>query len=159
MTIGEPARRRAAALPMAGPVVSGALFVCAFVTAAQVSAQLRAPSVGCQVADTNVALDLFLPLARDGSGNAARGMRGTLEIHHQKLPRERRTWTLDDRLPAQFWNVAGELRIRLLLGQGEQLVDVVIEARQSPAGPHTGTFRLETGEGVKVVGRVACTVG
>lgn len=123
------------------------------------SAQQRQPSVGCQVTDTNVALDFLLPLSRDGSGNAARGMRGLLEIHHQKLPRDRRAWPLDDRLPAQFWNWGGELKVRLLLGQGEQLLDFVIETRRVPAGPYAGSFRLESAEGVKVTGRIECTVG
>jgi hypothetical protein len=122
-------------------------------------AHSRQPSIGCQIADTNVVLDLHLPLAADGSGNAARGMRGSLEIHHPKVRRDRRSWPLEDRLPAQFWNWGGDLRIRLLLAAGEQLVDFVIETRQQPAGPHAGMFRLETAEGVKVTGRVTCTVG
>jgi hypothetical protein len=123
------------------------------------AAQQRTPSIDCEVTDSNVALDFYMPLSKDNSGNAARGMRGKLDIHHQKLPKDRRSWSLDDKLPAQFWNWGNELKIRLLLATGEQLIDFVIDAKRLQPGPHTGTFRLETGEGVKVIGRVECTVG
>jgi hypothetical protein len=152
-------KRQLHAVGMHGIRALAAMVLLAGVPVSPAAAQLRTPSVGCQIADTNIALDLHLPLSRDGSGNAARGMRGSLEIHHQKLPRERRSWPLDDKLPAQFWNWGGELKIRLLLAGGEQLLDLVIETRQLHGGPHTGTFRLEAAEGVKISGRIECTVG
>ena len=123
-------------------------------------AQPAGPAAICRVADGNITLDLILPLARDYSGNAARGMRGELQINHQKMSKDRRRWALDDRLPAQFWNVGNNLNIRLLLGTGEQLIDLVIETqRRQSQLEHTGTFRLETAEGVKVQGRIDCTAG
>ena len=123
-------------------------------------AQPAGPAAICRVADSNITLDLILPLARDNSGNAARGMRGELQINHQQMSRDRRRWLLDDKLPAQFWNMGNDLRIRLLLGTGDQLVDLVIEAqRRQSQSEHTGVFRLETAEGVKVQGRIECTAG
>ena len=141
------------------PFLRALTFAIAVLTNAPAPAQQRIPSVGCQVSDSNVTLDLYMPLSKDGSGNAARGMRGMLEIHHQKLPKDRRSWPLDEKLPAQFWNWGNDLKIRLLLGTGEQLIDFIIETKRVQAGPHTGNFRLETGEGVKVVGRIECSVG
>ena len=122
-------------------------------------AQPRQPSAACRIADSNIVLDLFLPLSRDGSGNAARGMRGTLEVHHQKVAKDRRQWSLEEKLPAQFWNVGKDFRVRLLLGTGEQLLDLVIETQaRGDMGGHAGTFRLEAAEGVKVQGRAECNV-
>ena len=115
------------------------------------------PSVACRVADTNITFDLYLPLAKDGSGNVARGMRGELQIQHQKMPLNRRRFALDDKLPAQFWNVGNDLKIRLLLGTGDELVDLVIEVqRNAPGIDNNGVFRLVTAEGVKVQGRIGC---
>ncbi len=120
-------------------------------------AQPYQPSVSCRATDNNIVLELYLPLSKDGSGNAARGMRGELQINHQKMPPDRRRFTLDDKLPAQFWNVGNDLKIRLMLGFGEQLVDLVIEQqRHAQAADNTGTFRLQTAEGVKVQGRLSC---
>ena len=122
-------------------------------------AQPYQPAVLCRVADNNIVLDLYLPLSKDGSGNAARGMRGELQINHQKMPPNRRRYALDDKLPAQFWNVGNEFRVRLMPGLGEELVDLAIETQRNPqSGEHTGIFRLQTAEGVKVQGRLACTV-
>lgn len=122
-------------------------------------AQTYQPSAACRVADSNIVLDLYLPLSKDGSGNAARGMRGELQINHQKMPGDRRRFPLDDKLPAQFWNVGNEFRVRLLLGLGETLVDLAIETQRNPqSGEHTGIFRLQTAEGVKVQGRLTCQV-
>ncbi len=123
-------------------------------------AQFRDEIISCRVAETNITLDLAIPLSRDGSGNAARGMRGSLDIHHQKMARERRRWQLDDKLPAQFWNVGNDMKIRLMLGTGEQLIDLIIDTQLRPGyGSHSGQFRLETAEGVKVQGRLECMVG
>ena len=125
-----------------------------------VVAQPYQPSLTCRINDNNVELDLFMPLARDGSGNAARGMRGDLKIHNQKMGRDRREWPLDKVLPAQFWNHGTDLKIRLRFAGGEQLVDLVVETNnRSGSTSYIGNFRLETGEGVKVQGRAECTVG
>ncbi len=123
-------------------------------------AQVRGPAIACRISDSNISLDLYLPLSKDGTGNAARGMKGSLDIHHQKVPRDRRQWPLDDKLPAQFWNIGPEMKVRLLLGPADQFVDLVIETRLAQgANIHTGQFRLETSEGVRVIGRLECQVG
>ena len=123
-------------------------------------AQFRDEVISCRVSESNISLDMTIPLARDGSGNASRGMQGTLDIHHQKMARERRHWNLGDKLPAQFWNWGNDMKVRLLLGTGAQLVDLVIDTQQRPGQQvHTGNFKLETAEGVRVVGRLECQVG
>ena len=124
-------------------------------------AAAAAPAVSCAVADYSLTLDLFLPLETDGTGGAARGgMKGTLEIHHQKVARDRRRWALDGRQPSMLWNVDKDFRIRLVLATGENLVDLVIETQlRAASGNHAGTFRLLTSEGVKVQGRIECSVG
>jgi len=130
-------------------------------TGGDAGAQVRTPSVSCTVADGNMTLDLYLPLAMDGSGVAASaGMTGSLEIHHSKVPKERRRWSLDGRQPSQFWNLGPEMRLRLILAPGEQLIDLVIEtATRQGDGVYYGNFRLETAEGVRVTGRLQCYVG
>lgn len=125
------------------------------------SGQMRMPSISCSIADNNIALDLYLPLAADGSGAGGRsGMQGVLEIHHFKMAKDRRRWPLDGRQPAQIWNIGNDLKLRLMLGTGEALVDLIIEVQQR-AGTigHMGNFRLDTAEGVRVTGRVECQVG
>jgi hypothetical protein len=106
-------------------------------------------------------LDMFLPLAVDGTGNLGGPVRGKLEIYHQKIPRERRLWSLNGRAPSQFWNVGPDLRIRVVIGAGAEIIDLVIEAQQRSGGPEdrNGSFKLETGEGVRVSGRVSCSLG
>jgi hypothetical protein len=117
------------------------------------------PAVACEIADFNVVLNLYMPLGNDGSGVPAPGsMQGTLEIHHQKVPKAQRRWSLDGKSPAQFWNHNDDLRIMLLLGSGEDRVRLVIDARRQDSGDHRGTFRLEAA-GVRVTGRLACAVG
>lgn len=139
-------------------VVSGLLAGLNLPTTSE--AQYRDEVISCRVFESNIALDLTIPLARDGSGNASRGMRGTLDIHHQKVSRERRHWDLADKLPAQFWNWGNDMKVRLLLGTGGQLVDLVIDTQQRPGQQvHAGSFKLETGEGVRVTGRLECYVG
>ncbi len=134
--------------------------IAGFSLPGRASAQFYQPQVSCRISDSNIALDMAIPLARDGSGNASRGMQGTLAIHHQKVARERRNWDLNDKLPAQFWNLGNEMKVRLLLGTGGQLVDLVIDTQQRPGQQvHTGNFRLETAEGVRVAGRLECHVG
>jgi hypothetical protein len=120
--------------------------------------QPRAPAVGCEVADYNLMLRLYLPLAPDGSGAPAE-MQGTLEVLHQKVPKDQRLWSLEGKRPAQFWSQGDELKLLILLGSGESLIRLVIETqRREQYGEHTGTFRLERGQ-VKVTGRLACNVG
>lgn len=125
-------------------------------------AQYRDPLVVCEVRDYNLALDLEMPLKRDGSGTPADdGMRGRLQILHQKVANERRDWSLDKRRPTQFWLVGNDLKLRLMLGLGEELIDLVIEARRKGEddSDYAGTFRLNTAEGVRVTGRIGCAVG
>lgn len=124
-------------------------------------AQIRTPSISCSVADNNILLDLYLPLAADGSGVGGRGgMQGVLEIHHFKMAKDRRRWPLDGRQPTQIWNLGPDLKLRLMLGTGEDLLDLVIEVSQRTGTMgHMGTFRLETAEAVRVTGRVECQVG
>jgi hypothetical protein len=125
------------------------------------SAQIQVPSVACTVADSNMTLDLYMPLAMDGSGVAATtGMTGSLEIHHSKVPKQRRRWSLDGRQPSHFWNLGSEMRLRLILAPGEELIDLVIEtANRQGDGVYAGNFRLQTAEGVRVTGRLQCYVG
>lgn len=129
--------------------------------ASAAGAQIRTPSVSCSIGDNNVALDLYLPLAADGSGAGARsGMRGSLDIHHYKVAKDRRRWSLDGLTPSLMWNYGNDLKLRLMLAPGEALVDLVIETQQRVGTiGHMGTFRLETSEGVRVQGRVECQVG
>lgn len=116
--------------------------------------------IECHASESNVALDFILPLARDGSGNIQGPMQGALNIQHQKLPRERRLWSLDDRRPSQFWNVGGDLRIRVVIGSGTEIIDLVVEAQQRSGAPEerSGWFKIETGEGVRATGRIVCSI-
>ena len=135
------------------------LAVCLLAFAASPHAQPYQPSIACRVADTNMMLELYLPLAKDNSGNVARGMRGELQVNHPKMPVQRRRWNLDDKLPAQFWNVGNDLKFRLTPASGEDLVDLVVEVqRREQSAEAIGTFRLVTAEGVRVQGRIACRV-
>lgn len=123
------------------------------------AAQYRVPTVYCSTRDHNLAFDLELPLRTDGSNAAAAaGLAGSLEIIHQKVPAERRSWSLDKRQPAQFWLTGNDLKLRLVLGTGENLVDLIIEAQRRAANEsnYAGNFRLEMAEGVRVTGRVGC---
>ncbi len=130
-----------------------------YLLASTAHAQPYQPSVACRVADTNMMLELYLPLAKDNSGNVARGMRGELQVTHPKMPVQRRRWNLDDKLPAQFWNVGNDLKFRLTPASGEDLVDLVVEVqRREQSAEATGAFRLVTAEGVRVQGRIACRV-
>lgn len=123
------------------------------------SGQIRPPSISCAVSDTNMHLDLFLPLGFDGAV-AKTGLQGALDIHHYKVAKERRRWQLDGRMPTQMWYVGNDLKLRLTLVPGENLVDLIIDTQRRPDGAiHMGNFRLETGEGVRVTGRIECTAG
>lgn len=149
---------------MRRPSLSTSTALIAIIASAAILAPTRArayeEAIACRLSETNITLDLLLPLARDGSGNAARGMRGTLDIHHQKMAHDRRHWQLSDKLPAQFWNWGKDMKLRLLLGTGDQLLDLVIDTQQRQGySIHSGTYKLETSEGVRVTGRIECLVG
>jgi hypothetical protein len=139
--------------------LAACLGLIGLVPAGEAAAQ-QGPAVVCEVADFNIALRLYLPLQRDGSGAPAPGgLQGTLEIFHQKVAKESRSWLLDGRQPSQFWNVDSELKMQLLFGSGEDRIRLLIDARRrEDVGQHVGTFRLEAGS-VRVVGRLACTAG
>jgi hypothetical protein len=124
------------------------------------SARRHRPAVSCEVADFSMTLRLYLPLAFDRSGAPdERGMRGSLEIHHQKVPRERRLWSLDGKRPAQFWNRDGELKLLLVLGSSDEPITLVINTTQRRAdGRYAGEFHLLTPE-VNLTGRLACEAG
>lgn len=115
------------------------------------------PTISCSVSDHSFLLELVVPLRPDGSADP-RGMQGSLDIHHQKLPLERRRWSLDKRQPTQLWLLGNELRVRLMLGIGEQLMDVVIEtARRSQLDSEfAGNISLRSAEGVRLTGRITC---
>lgn len=132
-----------------------------FCAASPVAAQQPGPGIACRVSDYNMGLDLVIPLTREGAGNAAGPMQGQLDIHHQKVPRERRSWTLDKRPPTQFWNIGLDTKIRVRIASGEEFVDLVIEVQGQPGmvEERAGNFRLETSEGVRVKGRITCSVG
>jgi hypothetical protein len=86
-------------------------------------------------------------------------MQGTLELHHQKVPKERRLWSLDGKRPVQFWNQGGELKMLFVLGTGEDVITIVIDtAQRQGETEHTGAFRL-TAPGLRLTGKLACVVG
>jgi hypothetical protein len=86
-------------------------------------------------------------------------MRGSLEIHHQKVPNERRLWSLDGQRPAQFWNRNGELKVLLILGTADERITLVIDTKQRRGEEqYVGEFRLLTSE-VNLTGRLACEAG
>ena len=143
-----------AALCLAAAALAAALATVAPLPAA---AQQRQAQLSCALADHNFLLDLVLPLRPDG-GADARGMQGRLEISHQKLPHERRQWSLDRRQPTQLWLHDRDLRLRLVLGLGEALLDITIEAtrRQTGDAEYAGTITLRAAEGVRLTGRITC---
>ncbi|MEZ5815688.1 MAG: hypothetical protein R3D44_01220 [Hyphomicrobiaceae bacterium] len=120
-------------------------------------AQVYRPAVSCEVADFSMTLRLYLPLEFDGSGSPGEGgFQGSVEIHHQKVPKERRRWSLDGKRPVQFWNQDGELKMMIVLGGRDDPIRLVIETRQRPGEDrYVGEFRLMTSE-VKLTGRLAC---
>jgi hypothetical protein len=123
---------------------------------------MAAPEVYCAGSDSNLDFKLTLGFSMRGGQAAAPGsLKGSLDIHHQKMPRDRRSWTLDGRTPVQYWNAGGDLRLRLFLEAGEITVDLIIETRKRPNvdGDYPGAFRLETSEGVRVTGRAECAAG
>jgi hypothetical protein len=121
------------------------------------AARIRQPAVSCEVSDFSMELRFRLPLVRDGTGSPADGgMKGTLEIRHQKVPKERRLFSLDGLRPQQFWNRDDELKILLSIGAGAEVTRIVIETRRRrDETERAGQFRLTTPE-VDLTGRVAC---
>ena len=105
-------------------------------------------------------LRLYLPLANDGSGSLGEaGMEGSLDIRHQKVPKERRFWTLDGKRPTQFWNRDGELKMMLAFGPLDDRIHLVIETKQRQGETqYVGAFQLLASE-VKLTGRLACEGG
>lgn len=117
----------------------------------------QARFVACEVTDFSIALRLQLPLAFDGTGAPGpKGMEGSLEIFHQKVPKDRRLWSLDGMRPVQFWNVEPELKMMIALATGEEPIRLLIEAKRLGSNSdYTGTFTLLAG-GMKLSGRLAC---
>jgi hypothetical protein len=136
--------------------VGGLAAVCELCTAPTIAKIYRAAD-SCEVADFSMTMRLYLPLAYDGSGSpAGDGMEGSLEINHQKVPKDRRRWSLDGKRPVQFWNQDGELKMMLVLGPADDPVRLLIETkRRSGEDRYVGDFRLLTSE-VKLSGRLAC---
>lgn len=123
------------------------------------SAMAQPAEVYCAVADSNLAKLLATVQPRGGQGALPGSLKGSLDIHHQKVPRDRRSQSLDGRTFAQFWNYGGELKLRLFIEQGDDRVDLVIDTKVRPGteGDYAGNFRLETSDGVRVTGRVECS--
>lgn len=123
-------------------------------------AQLYRPAVTCEIADFSMTLRLSLRLADDGTGSPGRdGLQGSLEIHNQKMPRDRRLISLDGKRPAQFWNRDGQLKMLLVLGPADDPVTLLIDTiKRDAAGDHSGSFRLSFGD-VRLTGRLACMAG
>lgn len=124
------------------------------------SAMAQPAEVYCAVADSNLTLKLLATVQpRGGQGALPGSLKGSLDIHHQKVPRERRSQSLDGRTFAQFWNYGSELKLRLFIEQGDDRTDMVIDTKARPGadGDYAGNFRLETTHGVRVTGRVECS--
>lgn len=144
--------------PTAFLVVSVAAL--ATMTPSPARAQIYRPAASCEVADFSMTLRLYLPLSEDGTGSPGRdGMQGTLDIHHQKIARDRRLWSLDGKRPAQFWNREGQLKLLLVLGPADDPVTLLIDTqRREGTNDYNGSFRLTLGE-VRLTGRLACASG
>src|SRR5690606_10291607 len=75
-------------------VIAAGVAVAVMLAAMPVAARSYRPAVSCEVSDFSMMLRLYMPLVRDGSGSPdEKGMEGSLEIRHQKVPKERRFWT------------------------------------------------------------------
>lgn len=134
------------------------LVVAAWLSSTTVLAQQ--PAATCEVADFSMTMRLYLPLDSGPLGSpGSEPMQGTLEIHHQKVPKERRAWSLDGKRPAQFWNQGGEFKMLLVLGTGDEAITIVIDtAQRRNEIEYTGAFRLAA-PGLKLTGKLACVVG
>ncbi|MEZ5853470.1 MAG: hypothetical protein R3D67_01505 [Hyphomicrobiaceae bacterium] len=123
-------------------------------------AQNRVPAISCEAADFNLMMRLYMPLIPDGSGvPGPAGMQGTVEITHQKVPKDRRLWSLEGKRPVMFWNRDNELRMLLQLGGGDAAIRIVIETKRQPTDyEYRGSFGIDASE-VKLKGRLACVIG
>lgn len=128
--------------------------------AAPLQAQVYVPSLSCEASDFSMELKLYLILTGDGTGAPGpAGMQGTVRLHHQKIDKDRRYWSLDGKRPAQFWNRDGQLKIMLVFGGGGDPITIVLETAQQLGGTeYSGAFRV-IAPGVKLTGRLACSVG
>ncbi len=132
--------------------------LCLVVSA--VGAHAQQAAVSCEVADFTMTMRLYLPLAAQGHGAPGpEPLSGTVEIHSQKIPKDRRLWSLDGKRPAQFWNHANELKIMLVLGSGQEAIVITIEtSTRVGEGEYSGSFRLTAPE-TKLTGKLAWYVG
>jgi hypothetical protein len=124
------------------------------------SARAQQGEIYCGISDSNVELKLLTKVQPGGGQSAIPGsLTGSLDIHHQKVPRERRNLSLDMRAFAQFWNYASELKLRLFFEQDDGRTDLVVDTKLRPGtdGDYAGNFRLETSDGVRITGRVECS--
>ncbi len=123
-------------------------------------AQAQQGEVYCGISDSNVELKLITKVQPGGGQAAIPGsLSGSLDIHHQKVPRERRNLDLDKKAFAQFWNYAGELKLRLYFEHDDGRTDLIVDTKLRPGtdGDFAGNFRLETSDGVRVTGRAECS--
>jgi hypothetical protein len=124
------------------------------------SARAQQGEIYCGISDSNAELKLLTKVQPGGGQGAIPGaLNGTLDIHHQKVPRERRNLVLDKRAFAQFWNYASELKLRIFIAHDDGSTDLVVDTKVRPGtdGDYAGNFRLETSDGVRVTGRVECS--
>jgi hypothetical protein len=124
------------------------------------SAQAQQGEIYCGISDSNVELKLLAKVQPGGGQAAISGsLSGSLDIHHQKVPRERRNLSLDKRAFAQFWNYGSELKLRLFIEQDDGRTDLIVDTKLRPGtdGDYAGNFRLETSDGVRITGRVECS--
>jgi hypothetical protein len=137
-----------------------ASFVIVVLAAAASSARAQQGEIYCGISDSNVELKLLTKVQPGGGqGTIPGSLNGTLDIHHQKVPRERRNLSLDKRAFAQFWNYAGQLKLRIFIAHDDGSTDLVVDTKVRPGtdGDYAGNFRLETSDGVRVTGRVECS--
>jgi hypothetical protein len=137
-----------------------AVIAAVMLTAITLSARAQQGEIYCGISDSNVELKLITKVQPGGGQAAIPGsLTGTLDIHHQKVPRERRNLELDKRPLAQFWNYGGELKLRLFVEEGDGRTDLVVDTKLRPGtdGDYAGNFRLETSDGVRVTGRAECS--
>lgn len=136
-------------------------FAAILLLATVTSARAQQGEIYCGISDSNVELKLLAKVQPGGGQAAIAGsLSGSLDIHHQKVPRERRNLSLDKRAFAQFWNYSGELKLRLFFEQDDGRTDLVVDTKLRPGtdGDYAaGNFRLETSDGVRVTGRVECS--
>ncbi|MFV0298339.1 MAG: hypothetical protein ACK5JT_19730 [Hyphomicrobiaceae bacterium] len=123
------------------------------------NAQQRGPAVSCEVSDFNLNMRLYMPLDPNGTGAPSGPLQGSVQITHQKVPINRRNWSLDGRRPVQFWNVDRQLNMMLMLAGQPDPITIVIKTSARPGDyQYRGEFKLKA-DGVKVEGQLACVAG